>query len=180
MKFSYENFIWKMRFLSFIFHMKNIIWNFLTISDLISRLKYEAMSPWDYMQFHLPFILSLNVHGDRGITWNMGLIRVRSQISETLIKLVEPQMFEFRLEWIQYPHRRRCNGWAAGMMKLGQLIPCEHVVCLAHTLHLIVADVSCGKLLLLVNAFKDPYSEEDEENHTHDVAPDLALPQQLS
>ena len=66
------------------------------------------------------------------------------------------------------------------MMKLGQLIPCEHVVCLAHTLHLMVADVFCGKLLPMVTAVEDPYSEEDEENHADDVAPDLTLPQQLS
>ena len=46
---------------------------FLWISDLISRLKYETVSPWDHIQFHL-IILSLNVHGDSGITWNMGLI----------------------------------------------------------------------------------------------------------
>ena len=69
---------------------------------------------------------------------------------------------------------------AAGMIKLGHLIPCEHVVCLAHTLHLVVADVHYEKLLPLVTAIEDPYSEEDEENHADDVAPDLTLPQQLS
>ena len=63
-------------------------------------------------------------------------------------------------------------------MKLGQLIPCEHVVCLAHTLHLVVADVHYEKLLPLVTAIEDPYSEEDEENHADDVAPDLTLPQE--
>ena len=30
-----------------------------------------------------------------------------------------------------------------------------------------------------VFAVEDPYSEEDEENHANDVAPDLMLPQQL-
>ena len=111
-KFSYENcdfwvsyFIWK-------HHMKT--WNFLWISDLISRLKYEIVSPWDYIQFLLAIILSLNVHGDSGITWNMGLMQVWSHISDTLIKLVEPRILEFRLEWIQYPHRRRCNGCGCG------------------------------------------------------------------
>ena len=60
---------------------------------------------------------------------------------------------------------------AAGMMKLGQLIHCEHVGCLAYTLHLMVADVHYEKLLALVTAIEDPYSEEDEENHADDVAP---------
>ena len=69
---------------------------------------------------------------------------------------------------------------AAGMMKLGQLILCEHVVCLAHTHHRVVADVHYEKLLPLVTAIEDPYSEEDEENQADDVAPDLTLPQQLS
>ena len=91
MKISYEVFFW--------------------ISDLISRLKYETVSPWDHIQFHLPIILSLNVHGDSGITWNTGLIRVWSQISETLIKVVELRILEFRLEWIQYPHRMVLRTW---------------------------------------------------------------------
>ena len=43
-----------------------------------------------------------------------------------------------------------------------------------------VADVHYKKLLQLVSAIEDPYSEEDEENHADDVAPDLTLPQQLS
>ena len=66
------------------------------------------------------------------------------------------------------------------MMKLGHLIPCEHVVCLACTLHLVGADVHYEKLLPLVTAVEDPYSEEDKENHADDVALDLTPPQQLS
>ena len=46
--------------------------------------------------------------------YGMGLIRVWSQISETLIKFVKPRIWEICLEWIQYPHRRRCNGWGCG------------------------------------------------------------------
>ena len=65
---------------------------------------------------------------------------------------------------------------AASMMKLGHLIPCEHVACLAHTLHLVVADGHYEKLLPLVTAVENPYSDEDEENHADDVAPDLTLP----
>ena len=53
-------------------------------------------------------------------------------------------------------------------------------MCLSHTLNLVVADVHYEKLLPLVTAIEDPYSEEDEENHADDVAPDLTLPQQLS
>ena len=91
------------------------------------------------------------MHGDSGIPWNMGLIRVwRSQTSETLIKLVEPRILEFCLEWIHIVVV--VTDGAAGMMKLGRLISCEHVVCLAHILHLMVADVFCRKLLPLVTA----------------------------
>ena len=79
-------------------------------------LKIWDCEPLRPLQFHLPIILSLNVHGDSGITWNKGLIRVWFQISENLIKLVKPWILEFRLdtEWIQYPHRRHCNGWGYG------------------------------------------------------------------
>ena len=53
-------------------------------------------------------------------------------------------------------------------------------MCLACTLHLVGADVHYEKLLPLVTAVEDPYSEEDEENHADDVALDLTPPQQLS
>ena len=89
-------------------------------------------------------------------------------------------MLEFRLEGIQYPHRRRCNGWGCRHDETRPVILCEHVVCFAHTLHLVVADVYYEKLLPLVTAIEDPYSEEDEGNHADDGAPDLTLPQQLS
>ena len=53
-------------------------------------------------------------------------------------------------------------------------------MCLACTLHLVGSDVHDEKLLPLVTAVEDPYSEEDEVNHADDVALDLTPPQQLS
>ena len=80
--------------------------------------------------------MCLNVHGQLGKRWNLGLIRVwRSQTAETLKKLIELRLRDFQLSW-KHIVAVTTDG-ASIMVKLGRILDCEHIICLSHTLHLL-------------------------------------------
>ena len=62
-----------------------------------------------------------------------------SQTAETLKKLIELRLRDFQLSW-EHIVAVTTDG-ASIMVKLGRILDCEHVICLSHTLHLVVDNV---------------------------------------
>ena len=84
--------------------------------------------------------LTINVHGEDGVCYNLGMVRVwNSQTAETLLKLVELRLSDFKMNFDHIT--AMVTDGASIMVKLGRLAPCEHVICLSHTLHLVITDV---------------------------------------
>ena len=84
--------------------------------------------------------LTVNVHLCGSEFINLGMIRVwSSQKADTLLKLVTLRMKEYDLTWDDIVAITTYG--ASIMIKLGRLVPCEHIVCLSHTLHLVVNNV---------------------------------------
>ena len=109
--------------------------------------------------------MCLNVHGQLGKRWNLGLIRVwKSQTAETLKILIELRLREFQLSW-EHIVAVTTDG-ASIMVKLGRLLDCEHVICLSHTLHLVVGDVFYRK------EKEDKQIEEEHNDNTSDIDED--------
>ena len=98
--------------------------------------------------------LTINVHSENGVCYNLGMVRVwNSQTAETVLKLVELRLADFKMNFDHIT--AMVTDGASIMVKLGRLTPCEHVVCLSHTLHLVITDVFYPK--------KKSDSGEDEE-----------------
>ena len=84
--------------------------------------------------------LTINVHSDNGVSYNLGMVRVwSSQTAETVLKLVELRLADFKMNFTHIA--AMVTDGASIMVKLGRLAPCEHVICLSHTLHLVITDV---------------------------------------
>ena len=84
--------------------------------------------------------LTVNVHFSGAGFINLGMIRVwSSQNAETLLGLVTKRMLEYELTWDDIV--AITTDGASIMLKLGRLAPCDHIVCLSHTLHLVVGDI---------------------------------------
>ena len=104
--------------------------------------------------------LTINMHSDDGVCYNLGMGRVwNSQTAETVLKLVELRLTDFKVSF-DYITAMVTDG-ASIMVKLGRLSPCEHVICLSHTLHLVISDVFYPK--------KKSDSGENEEIELHDT-----------
>ena len=85
--------------------------------------------------------MTINVHGVHPEWFNLGMIRVwGAQTAETLLKLVELRLNDFGLTLDTDVIAIVTDG-ASVMCKAGRIAPCEHVICLAHTIHLVVGDV---------------------------------------
>ena len=68
------------------------------------------------------------------------MVRVwNSQTAETILKLVELRLADFKMNF-DHISALVTDGTSI-MVKLGRLAPCEHVICLSHTLHLVITDV---------------------------------------
>ena len=117
--------------------------------------------------------LTINVHSDNGVSYNLGMVRVwSSQTAETVLKLVELRLADFKMNFT-YIAAMVTDG-ASIMVKLGRLAPCEHVICLSHTLHLVITDVFYPKKKsdsgedadeeLSETLGRDDSSEDDEED----------------
>ena len=123
--------------------------------------------------------LTINVHSDNGVSYNLGMVRVwSSQTAETVLKLVELRLADFKMNFTHIA--AMVTDGASIMVKLGKLVPCEHVVCLSHTLHLVITDVlypkkksECGE-----DADEDDISEtlSRDESSEDDEATSLPTP----
>ena len=104
--------------------------------------------------------LTINVHGEDGVCYNLGMVRVwNSQTAETLLKLVELRLSDFKMNFDHIT--AMVTDGASIMVKLGRLAPCEHVICLSHTLHLVITDVFYPKKI-----------SDSVENDVEDEIPD--------
>ena len=117
--------------------------------------------------------LTINVHSDNGVSYNLGMVRVwSSQTAETVLKLVELRLADFKMNFTHIA--AMVTDGASIMVKLGRLAPCEHVICLSHTLHLVITDVFYPKKKsdsgedadeeLSETLGRDDSSEDDEED----------------
>ena len=85
--------------------------------------------------------LTINIHAEQPVWFNLGMVRVwGSQTAATLLKLVETRLSEYGL-CVEDDIVAMVTDGASIMKKLGRLASCEHVICLAHTIHLVVGDV---------------------------------------
>ena len=102
--------------------------------------------------------LTINVHSDNGVCYNLGMVRVwSSQTAETILKLVELRLADFKMNFTHIA--AMVTDGASIMIKLGRIAPCEHVVCLSHTLHLVITDVFYPKQ----KSGSGDNADEDEE-----------------
>ena len=107
--------------------------------------------------------LTLNVHTKDADFYNLGMVRVwASQTAETILKLVTRRLQEFGVE-LHHITAFVTDG-ASIMMKQGRIAPCEHIVCLSHTLHLVITDVFYKKKKMA----DDSDSEETEDQEQQD------------
>ena len=107
--------------------------------------------------------LTLNVHTKDADFYNLGMVRVwASQTAEMILKLVTLRLQEFGVE-LHHITAFVTDG-ASIMMKLGRITPCEHIVCLSHTLHLVITDVFYKKM----KTADDSDSEETEDQEQQD------------
>ena len=101
------------------------------------------------------------------------MVRVwSSQTAETVLKLVELHLADFKMNFTHIA--AMVTDGASIMVKLGRLAPCEHVICLSHTLHLVITDVFYSKKKsdsgedadeeLSETLGRDDSSEDDEED----------------
>ena len=100
--------------------------------------------------------LILNVHTKDADFYNLGMVWA-SQTAETILKLVTLRLQEFGVE-LHHITAFVTDG-ASIMMKLGCIAPSEHIVCLSHTLHLVITDVFYKK-----KTTDDNDSEETEDH----------------
>lgn len=109
--------------------------------------------------------LTINVHSDNGVCYNLGMVRVwSSQTAETVLKLVELRLADFKMNFTHIA--AMVTDGASIMVKLGRLAPCEHVVCLSHTLHLVITDVFYPKK-------KSGPGEDADENEDEELSETL-------
>ena len=119
--------------------------------------------------------MCLNVHGQLGKRWNLGLIRVwRSQTAETLKKLIELRLSDFQLSW-EHIVAVTTDG-ASIMVKLGRILDFEHIICLSHTLHLVVGDVFYCKKNEIEEDDTATSTDIDEDETESDLDLDGQLP----
>ena len=83
--------------------------------------------------------LTINVHGTN--TWyNLGMIRIRlSQTPRTMLEVISDKILEFGLT-LESDVVAIVSGSTPYLQELVGLAPCEHVICLSHTLHLCISD----------------------------------------
>ena len=85
--------------------------------------------------------MTVNVHEGPKVWYNLGMIRVwAGQTAETLLRLVTSRLEDFGITLERHVVALVTDG-ASIMCKVGRIAPCDHVICLAHTLHLAVSDV---------------------------------------
>ena len=110
--------------------------------------------------------MTINIHGTTSIWYNLGMIRVwGSQSAETLLHIVELRLAEFGVS-IDPDVIAMVTDGASIMKKLGRLASCEHVICLAHTIYLVVCDVLYKKK----KKGSDGDKENDESEESEEVA----------
>ena len=78
-----------------------------------------------------------------------------------ILKLVTLRLQEFGVE---LHHITAFVTDGASIMKLGRITPCEHIVCLSHTLHLVITDIFYKKM----KTADDSDSEETEDQEQQD------------
>ena len=100
--------------------------------------------------------LILNVHTKDADFYNFGMVWA-IQTAETILKLVTLRLQVFGVE-LHHITAFVTDG-ASIMMKLGRIAPCEHIVCLSHTLHLVITDVFYKKKTAVDN------DSEETEDH---------------
>ena len=127
--------------------------------------------------------LTVNVHFSGADFINLGMIRVwSSQKAETLLKLVTIRLQEFELNWNDVV--AITTDGASIMLKLGRLVDCEHIVCLSHTLHLVVGDVLYEKKKKKgkdtdEETQDDPASDDIDDEAEEEAGLDLATDEEL-
>ena len=124
--------------------------------------------------------LTINVHSEDGVCYNLGMVRVWStQTAETVLKLVEVRLADFKMNFDHIT--AMVTDGASIMVKLGQLAPCEHVICLSHTLHLVITDVfypkKKSKSVEVEDEVEDEVPDTDDESEDEDINDeDASLP----
>ena len=112
--------------------------------------------------------LTVNVHTDDGVWFNLGMVRVwNSQTAETVLKLVKFRLSEFGLTFDHIV--AMVTDGASIMIKLGCLAPCDHVVCLSHTLHLVIKDVFYPKKKKKAYSNASSLADGDESDDEEDT-----------
>jgi hypothetical protein len=119
--------------------------------------------------------MTVNLHLDEGKWINLGMIRVwHSQKSESLLKLVEGRLKDYGVNLSDDVIAMVTDGCSV-MLKLGRIAPCEHIVCLSHTLHLVVGDIFYKKKKKTKSAAASSSSndenEEDSESDSEELPP---------
>ena len=115
MKFSYENFIWKMRFLSFIFHGKSTIWKHeIFCGSVIWFHDYnETVSPWTNYTVSSP-----HYSEPQRVQWQCYHLKHRSHTSLGVSDHRDSDQTRWATDIVILfgvdPHRRCPNGWGRG------------------------------------------------------------------
>ena len=85
--------------------------------------------------------MNINVHGEGGTFWSLGLVRVNvSMPAEKCVELLESKLAQFGLT-IQDDIVCICTDGASVMVKVGKIIEAEQQLCYAHGVQLAVLDV---------------------------------------
>ena len=114
--------------------------------------------------------LNVNVHSVNK-HWNLGMLQIKgSMTSERLLTSLRNKLDEFGLD-LKTHIVCVITDVASVMVKFGKLLPCEHQLCFAHTLHLAVCDVLYSQkgiqfdIVVNEDAGSTQYSDGEEEDN---------------
>ena len=81
--------------------------------------------------------LNINVHKDKDIFWNLGMVAISGRMTaEKTVEEVEKPSLSLSRHIVAI-----VTDGVSAMVKLGQCVDCEHQLCYAHAIHLAVCDV---------------------------------------
>ena len=114
--------------------------------------------------------MNVNVHGEGGRYWNLGLKRVQGSMpAERCVELLQAKLAEFGLS-LEKDIVCVCTDGASVMSKVGRLISAEHQLCYAHGVQLAVLDVLYKRKVtnVTVTAAATVTAETDARNPDYD------------
>ena len=144
------------------------------LSKMLMKGSRFSLSLDEYTSIRNRRYLNINVHGNNGKFWNLGMIRIHGSLpAEAIVDSVESRLKEFGISLADHIVSCVTDG-ASVMTKFGKLVPCEHNLCYSHGIHLAVCDILYDSKDISIEESSLEMTNQDVEDDYDDT--DYELP----